>query len=89
MLERCAWLMTEKIPGANRCLMTRGDGVFAAKRKALLQPHEPFFNAQEIVARTQRPLVALCEALQAQDRRRGVSAACRATRCHWWSGSWG
>ena len=67
VLDRCAWLMTEKIHGANLCLMTRGAEVRAAKRKALLRPDEPFFNVQEVVAIAQRPLSALFAHMRAQD----------------------
>lgn len=64
-LDRASWIVTEKLHGANLCLICDGQRVQGAKRKALLTPGEPFFNAQRVIARLTGPILALFERLAA------------------------
>lgn len=58
-LDRASWMVTEKIHGANLCLICDGRHIQGAKRKALLTPGEPFFNVQAVLARLNRSVLAL------------------------------
>lgn len=50
-LDSVPWCVTEKIHGANLCLLTDGQTLRVARRKALLQPHERFFDYQRVIER--------------------------------------
>jgi Rnl2 family RNA ligase len=49
-LARVEWIVTEKIHGANFCMVTDGVAIRAAKRKAFLEPGEDFFGHETVVA---------------------------------------
>src|SRR5437016_8038652 len=66
-LARVPWVVTEKLHGANLALLSDGDEVRAAKRKALLEPGDEFFGWQAIVARFADPIRALAKAALAAD----------------------
>lgn len=50
-LHRVPWIVTEKIHGANFCLITDGTSIHAAKRKALLEADEDFFGHRAVLDR--------------------------------------
>ncbi|MCB9703853.1 MAG: RNA ligase [Myxococcales bacterium] len=66
-LDRLRWAVTEKIHGANFCLVVDEDGVQAAKRKALLGEGDAFFNFQEVRLRHAASALALHDELRAGD----------------------
>lgn len=47
-LDRLRWVVTEKIHGANFCLLADGSQVRCAKRKAILGDGDAFFNYQRV-----------------------------------------
>lgn len=55
-VSRSSWIVTEKIHGANFCLVTNGEAIRSAKRKAFLPDEEDFFGHRALVA-TLRPSV--------------------------------
>lgn len=57
-LERAVWVVTEKIHGANFCLVTDGRTVRCANRRHFLAPDEPFFGYQRLLARLEQPVRA-------------------------------
>jgi Rnl2 family RNA ligase len=50
-LRGAEWVVTEKIHGANFCLVTDGVTIRAAKRKGFLAPGEDFFGHEAVVER--------------------------------------
>ncbi|HEY9295271.1 MAG TPA: RNA ligase family protein [Phormidium sp.] len=48
IFKKTAWVVTEKIHGANFCIIADGSDVRFAKRKELLQPDEDFFGYQTL-----------------------------------------
>lgn len=50
-LAHVEWIVTEKIHGANFCLVTDGVEIRAAKRKAFLDPDEEFFGHRAMLER--------------------------------------
>ncbi|HEU4326717.1 MAG TPA: RNA ligase family protein [Roseiflexaceae bacterium] len=54
-LAKVAWVVTEKIHGANFCLVSDGQRVQCANRKNLLAPDEEFFGYQRLLARLEGP----------------------------------
>jgi Rnl2 family RNA ligase len=50
-LARVPWIVTEKIHGANFCLVTDGAVLRCAKRKAYLDPDEDFFGHRAVLDR--------------------------------------
>lgn len=65
-LDKERWAATEKLHGANLCVLIEGQRLRPAKRKALLAPGEDFFNAWELLAALRPRLLALAEALRAE-----------------------
>lgn len=49
-LKRVEWIVTEKIHGANFCLVTDGIAVRAAKRKVFLDADDDFFGHEAVLA---------------------------------------
>jgi Rnl2 family RNA ligase len=58
-LGRCAWVVTEKIHGANFCFLLEAGQIRCAKRKALLEPSEAFFNHHVVLERLRPALLRL------------------------------
>lgn len=50
-LDRLRWVVTEKIHGANFCLLADGRAVRCAKRKAILGDGDAFFNYERVRVR--------------------------------------
>ncbi|MEZ4384525.1 MAG: RNA ligase family protein [Nannocystaceae bacterium] len=50
-LDRLRWAVTEKIHGANFCLLADGRAVRCAKRKAILREGDAFFNYERVRVR--------------------------------------
>jgi Rnl2 family RNA ligase len=65
--KRVEWVVTEKIHGANFCLVKDGQLIRCAKRKAWLAEGEDFFGHQAIRARLEAPLLRLFQLVRAQD----------------------
>jgi Rnl2 family RNA ligase len=61
---KVAWVVTEKIHGANFCVLTDGNEVRAAKRKALLEEGEEFFGYARVLERVREPVRRLFAALK-------------------------
>lgn len=59
------WIATEKIHGANFCILSNGDHVECAKRKSLLDASEDFFGYREVVAPLFATIMALHEDVRA------------------------
>ncbi len=69
-LRRMQWVVTEKIHGANFCLIyTPQAGLECAKRKALLEPGEHFFAHRRVVATVEPQIRALYERVHERDGR--------------------
>lgn len=62
-LARVPWVVTEKIHGANCCLVTDGNEVRVAKRKGYLEPGEDFFAYERVLPRVEDAIRALHERL--------------------------
>jgi Rnl2 family RNA ligase len=60
-LHRVPWIVTEKIHGANFCLITDGAAIRCAKRKALLEPDEDFFGHRAVLERNTPAVLRLFE----------------------------
>lgn len=48
LFKKTDWIVTEKIHGANFCILTDGNDVCFAKRKAILAAKEDFFGYQTL-----------------------------------------
>ena len=59
MLDKHTWIATEKIHGANLCICTDGTEIAVAKRRAVLDPGDPFFGYRRAIA----PLVPAVRAV--------------------------
>jgi Rnl2 family RNA ligase len=66
-LRGAVWVVSEKIHGANFCLVTDGAVVRPAKRKAFLGPGEDFFGHEELLDRIAPRVLALASDLRAGD----------------------
>ena len=49
-IDRDGWVATEKIHGAHLCLCSNGTDLRVAKRRAVLEPNESFFDYQQVIA---------------------------------------
>ncbi|MCB9753912.1 MAG: hypothetical protein H6713_28550 [Myxococcales bacterium] len=65
--KQVRWAVTEKIHGANFCVLCDESGLRVAKRKALLAPGEPFFGYERPLARLEPRVFALLHRLRAED----------------------
>jgi len=65
-LDKVSWVVTEKIHGANFCLLADGRGVSCAKRKAILREEDAFFNYQRVRIRYAPAAHALFADVQAR-----------------------
>jgi Rnl2 family RNA ligase len=70
-LHRVPWIVTEKIHGANFCVIADADSIRCAKRKALLPPDEDFFGHRTVIERI-RPAIRRVFEL-ARDRSPGLT----------------
>ncbi len=61
------WAVTEKIHGANFCVLCDEQGLRVAKRKALLAPGEPFFGYERPVSKLEPRVFALLHQLRKDD----------------------
>jgi Rnl2 family RNA ligase len=66
-LSRVTWAVTEKIHGANLCLVVEPGGVRASCRSRWLTPDDDFFGFQAIVARLEGALRTLAAPLLGPD----------------------
>jgi Rnl2 family RNA ligase len=66
-LARAEWIVTEKIHGANFCVVTDGVDIRAAKRKAFLLPGEDFFGHEALLARLAPAVIRLAALARARD----------------------
>ncbi|MEW5859631.1 MAG: RNA ligase family protein [Cyanobacteriota bacterium] len=64
--KKTAWVVTEKIHGANFCIITDGSEVRFAKRKELLQPDEDFFGHQSLQIKLAQQVKDIFQILQAE-----------------------
>jgi Rnl2 family RNA ligase len=65
-LDRVRWCATEKIHGANLCWIKSKDKLLAAKRKAILEKSESFFNYQAVRDELADKLTALFNLIEAE-----------------------
>lgn len=68
-LRNVAWIATEKIHGANFCLVTDGDEIRGAKRKAYLAPDEEFFGHRALLDRLAPRIRDAARAVMTRDPR--------------------
>lgn len=68
-LARGEWIVTEKIHGANFCVVTDGHTVRAAKRKAFLAPGDDFFGHEALLVHLAPAARELCARARAADPR--------------------
>ena len=68
-LRRATWAVTEKIHGANFCVVTDGVEIRGAKRKAFLEPGEDFFGHRDVLRRISGAVRALFALALARDPR--------------------
>lgn len=64
LLKKADWVVTEKIHGANFCVLTDGIVVRCAKRKALLEKNDDFFGFQRPLEKLHLPVRKLFSLLQ-------------------------
>jgi Rnl2 family RNA ligase len=57
--KKVDWVVTEKIHGANFCMITDGKSVQCAKRKSLLQMDDNFFGYQHILSKHEQIILEL------------------------------
>jgi Rnl2 family RNA ligase len=68
-VSRSSWIVTEKIHGANCCLVTNGEAIRDAKRKAFLAEDEDFFGHRALLAELRPSILQLhAEALVGDTR---------------------
>jgi Rnl2 family RNA ligase len=67
--NKATWIVTEKVHGANFCLITDGTTVHCAKRKELLSEDADFFGHKAVLVRLGAPLGALFAHLKRDDSR--------------------
>jgi Rnl2 family RNA ligase len=67
-LRNVPWVATEKIHGANFCVVTDGAEIRCAKRKAYLPPDEDFFGHRAVMDRVGPRVLSLARAARARDR---------------------
>lgn len=65
-VRKLKWVVTEKIHGANFCILTNGQQVKFAKRKALLKPSEDFFAYQTIQQELRDKAIAIFDLVKQQ-----------------------
>jgi len=65
--SRVEWIVTEKIHGANFCLVTDGAAVRCARRKGWLSEGEDFFGHGALAAKLRSPVLALFRAAKSRD----------------------
>jgi Rnl2 family RNA ligase len=58
-LEKIRWVVTEKIHGANFCIITDGVTISVASRKRLLAPDEEFFQHRRVLPRLESRIYQL------------------------------
>ncbi|MEM1009477.1 MAG: RNA ligase family protein, partial [Myxococcota bacterium] len=66
-LQKQTWIATEKVHGANFCLLCDGLQLRCAKRKVLLQKTDDFFAYQRVLTSLQSKIFSLFEELKEQD----------------------
>ncbi len=64
LLKKTNWVVTEKIHGANFCILTNGKTIEYAKRKEILANHEDFFGHTQLVEQLQPKALAIFEYLK-------------------------
>lgn len=62
------WVVTEKIHGANLCIMSDGHRVKLAKRKGLLDVDDDFFGVWRLLPNLEAPILALFEHIKQHDQ---------------------
>lgn len=67
-VTRGDWVVTEKLHGANFCVVIDAASIRGAKRKALLDEGEDFFNHHRVIDRLRDPLRHLRAALDGAER---------------------
>jgi len=65
--QEATWIVTEKIHGANFCFICDGNTVRCAKRKAILQSEDRFFQFQRIQERYEEKVLDLFSQMQAKE----------------------
>lgn len=60
-IERVTWVATEKLHGANLCVLCDGTDIAVAKRRAVLEPGDEFFGYRDAIG----PLMAHVRSLHA------------------------
>src|SRR6185437_13000718 len=68
-LRGAEWIVTEKIHGANLCLVTDGVTIRAAKRKAFISPGDDFFGHRAVVDRLAPAVLHLADLTLAREGR--------------------
>ena len=64
-LPGTTWAVTEKVHGANLCLVCDGEHVKVAKRRGFIEPDDSFFGVRTAVKQLQKPARALFANLRA------------------------
>ncbi|MBD1834379.1 RNA ligase [Cyanobacteria bacterium FACHB-472] len=64
--KKTAWVVTEKIHGANFCIVTDGSEVRFAKRKEFLQPDKDFFGHQSLQIKLAQQVKDIFQIIQAE-----------------------
>ena len=65
-LQGAEWVVTEKLHGANFCIICDGEHIECAKRKALISPEEHFFGHRGVVAPMRGEVFALWRVLASE-----------------------
>ncbi|WP_372366917.1 RNA ligase family protein [Candidatus Uabimicrobium sp. HlEnr_7] len=62
--KKIEWVVTEKVHGANFCILVDGENIHSAKRKSILEPGESFFHYQKIIAQYKENILELFHAIK-------------------------
>jgi hypothetical protein len=72
-LTKVRWVVTEKIHGANFCIVVHKDTIRCANRREFLSPGDPFYGYQRVLARL-RGQVLETATLATQDRENSTAS---------------
>jgi len=69
LFKKTDWIVTEKIHGANFCLISNGERVEFAKRKEILNAEDDFFGYQIIAEQLRTKVIAIFQAVKSINSR--------------------
>ncbi|GBB87326.1 hypothetical protein RclHR1_13770004 [Rhizophagus clarus] len=73
ILDKCDWVVSEKIHGANFSFITNGNSVVCAKRSGIIKPEEIFFCYQKVYEKYKDSIMKLWKEMDHQQEIRGLN----------------